>query len=452
LPYFVNPAIALALDQHCTRPRGPLDAPAAFAHGSVGALISLSNSLISLARRGDYPTALKYAEQSLRTNADNLDARQLSAVLSRLRGDGTTAEADRLAALVPLSHLARFERYLVHKDEQHRRAFVEGIRNEMPHETYLELAAWYHDLNRPEDARQVLEWAARQTATWRPKYYLALILWSRGELDRARDLLRSCGTSPDYAPFYVARAKAFEPVSPEDALADLRRAAELDPREWRFGKALAERHIRDGAIVPALEVAQRYTLAFPENYILGMLHARALLLNARVGEAAAVLDHLNVLPFEGSTDGRTLYREAQLLLGAEAFRAGDLEAAARGGWPPHANGRSTWAQASRIRRTWTSASKTGWPHSAWNGPGSPARPACCLSASQPRRGPAAPSADCSRRRRSLFWGDATMLHGHSMSGRHCRQTLGLAPGAAASLKASRRSGPPTRYRTRNSGR
>jgi hypothetical protein len=87
-------------------------------------------------------------------------------------------------------------------------------------------------------------------------------------------------------------------------------------------------------------VAQRYTLAFPESYILGMLHARTLLLNARVGEAAAVLDRLNVLPFEGSTDGRTLYREAQLLLGAEAFRAGDLEAAARRvasarEWPEH---------------------------------------------------------------------------------------------------------------------
>jgi tetratricopeptide (TPR) repeat protein len=190
------------------------------------------------------------------------------------------------------------------------------------------------------ESAPVFEWAARQTATWRPKYYLALILWSRGETARARDLLRSCGASPDYAPFYVARAKAFEPVSPADALADLRRAAELDSREWRFGKALAERHIRDGAIVPALEVAQRYTLAFPDNYILGMLHARTLLLNARVGEAAAVLDHLNVLPFEGSTDGRTLYREVQLLLGAEAFRAGNVDAAARRvvaarEWPEH---------------------------------------------------------------------------------------------------------------------
>jgi hypothetical protein len=160
------------------------------------------------------------------------------------------------------------------------------------------------------------------------------------ELNRARDLLRSCGASPDYAPFYVARAKAFEPVSPADVLPDLRRAAELDPREWRVGKALAERHIRDGAVGQALDVAQRYTLAFPENYILGMLHARTLLLNARVGEAAAVLDRLNVLPFEGSTDGRTLYREAQLLLGAEAFRAGNTDAAARRvaaarEWPEH---------------------------------------------------------------------------------------------------------------------
>jgi len=53
-----------------------------------------------------------------------------------------------------------------------------------------------------------------------------------------------------------------------------------------------------------------------------------------------VLDRLKVLPFEGSTDGRTLYREAQLLLGAEAFGAGDIDAAARRvaaarEWPEH---------------------------------------------------------------------------------------------------------------------
>ena len=342
-------------------------------------------------RREDLTAAARYVEPSLRANPDNLDARQLAVVIARLRGAGATAEADRLASAVPLSHFGRFERYLLQKDDQRRRAFVEGIRNEMPRETFLELAVWYHDLNRPDEARQVLElappgaevlywqayvksalhdpaaadtlrraeaasahlvfpfraesapvfeWAARETKTWRPKYYLALILWSRGELARARDLLQSCAATPDYAPFYAARAKAFESVSPASALADLNRAAELDPREWRVGKALAEHHIRDRAYGPALDVARRYSLAFPDNYILGMLHGRALMLNGRVADAAALLDRLDILPFEGSTDGRTLYREAQLLLAADAFRTGDIELATRRvasarEWPEH---------------------------------------------------------------------------------------------------------------------
>jgi tetratricopeptide (TPR) repeat protein len=332
------------------------------------------------ARRGDHATALQYVERSLRANPDNLDASQLKAVLARMRGERTSAEADRLAEAVPLSHLARFERYLTRKDEQSRRVFVEGIRNEMPHETYLELAAWYHDLGRADEARQVLElapptaevlywltyvrdtlgdaaaaetlrraetasprlvfpfrsesapvfeWAAGRTGTWRPKYYLALILWSRNETDHARELLRACGTSPDYAPFYAARAQILEATSPAESLEDLERAAQLDPQEWRFGRTLVDRHLKDGALTPALDVARRYHRAFPGNYILGMVHARALLLNGRVADAASALDRLEILPFEGSTEGRALYREAQLRLGAAAFQTGDIDAAAR---------------------------------------------------------------------------------------------------------------------------
>ncbi len=342
-------------------------------------------------RRGDADAAARYADGALRTNADNLEALQLAVVVARLLGAGGASAIDRLAALVPLSHAARFERYLAAKTPAAREAFVGGIRNEMPHETFLELAAWYHDLNRPADARAVLElappgtevlywlawlqhqvgdpgaaatlrraeaasprlvfpfrsesvpvfeWAARETGTWRPTYYLALILWSHGEVNRARLLLDSCGTTPDFAPFYAARAKVFETSAPDRALADLRRAAEMDPGEWRFGKALTERYLRDRAVGPALETAGRYAAAFPANYILGMLHARTLLLSGRVADAAALLGRLQVLPFEGSTDGRRLYREAQLLLAAEAFSAGDRAAAAKHiaaarEWPEH---------------------------------------------------------------------------------------------------------------------
>ncbi len=164
----------------------------------------------------------------------------------------------------------------------------------------------------------------RKTDNWRPKYYLALVLWSRNDMARARDLLTSCGNAPDFAPFYAARAKAFEPVSRDQALADLRRAAELDPREWRFGKLLTERFIEDKAFGPALDTATRYFKASPDNYMLGMLHAKSLLLNRRYAEASDALAKLNVLPYEGATEGRALYREAQLMLARRRCPGGEV--------------------------------------------------------------------------------------------------------------------------------
>jgi predicted Zn-dependent protease len=189
----------------------------------------------------------------------------------------------------------------------------------------------------------------RRTDNWRPKYYLALILWSRNELARARDLLTQCGNAPDFAPFYAARSKAFEAVSRDQALADLRRAAELDPREWRYGKLLTERLIEDKAFGAALETVTRYFKASPANYMLGMLHARTLVLNQRYAEAADSLAKLNVLPYEGATDGRALYRETQLMLAAADARARKwTEAAKRVAaareWPEHLGAGKPYAE------------------------------------------------------------------------------------------------------------
>jgi hypothetical protein len=301
---------------------------------------------------------------------------------------------------LPLSHFARFERYLRAKGEGSRKDFVDGIRNEMPHETFLELAAWYGDLGLVAEAREALalappqgevlywlafiqdqlgdpasaetlkkadaasprlvfpfrseaafvfEWAMRRTDNWRPKYYLALILWSRNEVARARDLMASCGSAPDFAPFYAGRGKAVEPVSRDQALKDLQHAAELDPKEWRFGKLLTERFIEDQAFGPALDTATRYSRASPSNYMLGMLYAKSLLLNRRYEEASDALGKLNVLPYEGATEGRALYREAQLMLGAADARAGKwAEAAKRVAaareWPEHLGAGKPYAE------------------------------------------------------------------------------------------------------------
>jgi tetratricopeptide (TPR) repeat protein len=326
--------------------------------------------------------AAQYADRCRQADPSNIEAGRIVALTARLAGnrDAATRALDALAALDPLEPFAAFERHLLAGDAASRRTFVEGIRNEMPHETFLELAAWYRNVGRVDEARRVLElapsqaevlywraflqaeardpaaaatlrladaasprlvfpfraesadvfeWAVRESASWHAKYFLALIAWSRDDIERARRLLRECGEAPDFAPFYAARWKAFDPVARAEALSDLVHAAALEPGEWRYGKLLAERYLEDRAADKALEVAARYYKQSPGNYILGMLEAKCLLRVGRVEEAALRLGRLDVLPYEGSTDGRALYREAQLLLGAKAWKGGHTDEALR---------------------------------------------------------------------------------------------------------------------------
>ncbi|HSD29029.1 MAG TPA: DUF5107 domain-containing protein [Vicinamibacteria bacterium] len=330
-------------------------------------------------RAGDLARAAVDAGRSLDSNQRNLEALQLLALVQRLQEQWEDARAsrDRLLALDPLSLFGHFEKAFA-GGESAPPAFAPGVRNEMPHETFLELAAWYRDLGRPAEAAQllavapqtaevlywralladpdpeaasllrkadeaspalvfpfrpesaeVLRWAASRSDSWRPRYYLALVHWGAGNLDDARRLFDECGEKPDYAPFYAGRALAFEDASRERSMADLERAARLDPAQWRYGRMLAERQLRQGAPAAALETARRYSAQFPANYILGMLHAKALLANGRYREGADRLGRLDVIPYEGSTEGRRLYREAHLMFAVEALRKGDAARALR---------------------------------------------------------------------------------------------------------------------------
>jgi tetratricopeptide (TPR) repeat protein len=330
-------------------------------------------------RAGDLARAALDAERSLDFNRRNLDALQLLALVHRLGGrqDAARAALDTLLGLDPLSPFGRFEKALAGGGDEAARAFAASVRNEMPHETFLELAAWYDDLGRRTEAARVLElapqvaevlywrarlaggpeaaallqkadeaspalvfpfrpesaevlrWAASRSSSWRPRYYLALVHWGAGNVEEARRLLDECGETPDYAPFYAGRALAFEESSREKSMADLDRAARLDPGQWRYGRMLAERQLRHGSPAAALETARRYAAQFPANYILGMLHAKALLANGRHRESADRLARLRVLPYEGATEGRRLHRETHLMLAVEAMRKGDAKGALR---------------------------------------------------------------------------------------------------------------------------
>ena len=78
------------------------------------------------------------------------------------RADGRGAALDRLLEFDPLDHLARFERYLLDPTAARLAEFKSMIRNELPHESYLEMAIFYVRIGRTEDAVTLLENAPEQ--------------------------------------------------------------------------------------------------------------------------------------------------------------------------------------------------------------------------------------------------------------------------------------------------
>jgi len=325
----------------------------------------------------DYAAALEAVQRALEADAGSVNALEIEAVAERL--DGRKAEAratlDRLAEADPLDHLGRFERYLLSGRAADLDACRSLIRNELPHETWLEMAAFYARLGLDADAVAALEaapaqatvlytlayflrdsdpaksaaalekasaaspflvfpfreeeiavfsWAlAARPSDWRPKYYLSLILWGKGRLEEARDLLEMIEAA-DFAPFYVARGAFFEGTEPVRAADDYRKAVELDAQSWRARHALTAFFLRLGRNDEALGAARKAAADLSAEVPLQVDLAEALLAVGDPHEAARVLDTVAALPYEGASDIHRLYVEAHVGIGLEAMR--------RGGW------------------------------------------------------------------------------------------------------------------------
>jgi tetratricopeptide (TPR) repeat protein len=329
-------------------------------------------------REGNFERAMEYAGKSLDFNRYNIEAYQLIAVIRRLGNERGKAEETLGAILAfdPLNHFVRSEKYLWEASAANRDSFVKLIRNEMPHETFLELAIWYYSIGlareservlqlsppnpevfywqaylknvmrkydyatdiqkanaasphlifpfRPETA-EVLKWVIEKNSAWLPKYYLGLIYWGRNETAQAKALFESCGTIPGYAPFYAARAELLRSSAKERSLSDLQKAAQLDQKQWRYGKLLVDLYLESKQPDEALRISQKYYEQSRDNYILGLLYARTLLLNKRYLECHELLSRITVLPYEGSTDGRRLYWESQMMLALETIKTGEYD-------------------------------------------------------------------------------------------------------------------------------
>ncbi len=320
-------------------------------------------------RIGRPKEAIKYAIESLETNVMNVEALRIRIVALRVlgRGDSIVEEGGtrqigktgNLRRLNPLDHFAGFEDFLGSLTPASRDAFRTSIRNELAVESYLELAAWYSRITGWKEVKLALElapsnaevlfwlaytnyklglpfneslkkaisapvegvfpfriesaevfaWASKISDNWKPKYFLGMIHWNLNQLTKARELFAACENKPEFSPFYAARAELIK----ETALKDLQKASSLDPNQWRYGKAIIQHHIAKKQYTDALKVAQEYDKRLPNDFRLRLLLAKAYLLTGDFAACNNVLSKTQVLPYEGSTEGHGLYREAWLM-------------------------------------------------------------------------------------------------------------------------------------------
>jgi tetratricopeptide (TPR) repeat protein len=330
---------------------------------------------------GNFERAEDYARRSLEYDASNVKTHQILSTLYRHMGQPAKARLTlaQILDIDPLSHLARFETYLLKPDATTLAAFRSMIRNEMPHESYLEIASYYVNLGLDDDALRLLdvapdqaeirywqayllrtkspeksesvlrkaasltpylvfpfrqeaipvfEWADQtlpgdQPGAWKAKYYLGLIDWGLRRDEDARRLLDAAGDKPDYAAFYTSRAFLGRAADPAQSQSDYEKALAVDPKDWRNSKRLTAYYASRGMHDKALAVAESAAKQFPKEDVIKVTLARAYMNAGRYHECHATLEHASILPAEGQSDVYRLFANCQMAMALEAMRQGN---------------------------------------------------------------------------------------------------------------------------------
>lgn len=309
----------------------------------------------------NWTKAEHYALRSKEFNQMNLSADHVLMVVYRKTNQPEKAKAliDPLLEDLPLYHAARFEQLYQGEGSGHPIDDLQSlIRNELPFETYMELAEWYESVGCTEEALSLLscagnypialykqayllhqagnddesrgmlqragalspamvfpfrpsslkalEWAKTVQPDWKIDYYEALIRWANQDKAKALELLENCGEA-DYAPF-LSRASLKEG---ESRLADLLKAEQIE-MSWRTGFALINHYVANNQWQKAVETGKKYTKKYPSNYYIGLKYAKALCETGQYQPCISLLSRMQVLPNEGSYAGRAVYREANL--------------------------------------------------------------------------------------------------------------------------------------------
>ena len=329
-----------------------------------------------LLAEGQLAKAQKYAKKALDFNQYNINAWQVAAISARKSADFTTAETalEKIEKIDPLNHFAKFERYLISGGDAALSQFKNAHRSELAYQTYLELAIDYFNKGQNTEAVKVLDaapqhpiidlwwcyiqqdsgskylkgigqmspnlvfpfrretldaldWGNQHLNNWKLKYYHALNLWGKDRKAEAATILEAIGNTPDYAPFYLARAEFLKQFKEKDPLVDLKKAQQLNVADWRTAQALIQYYLDKKKVTPALNLAKKAYQQFPDNYAIGMDYAKALNLSKSYSKSIQILNQLKVLPFEGASAGRDLYEKAHYEEAMNFIQKKDYQAA-----------------------------------------------------------------------------------------------------------------------------
>ncbi|NKI28440.1 DUF5107 domain-containing protein [Arenibacter sp. 6A1] len=338
----------------------------------------------------DLLKAEEYVHKALQGNPNNLEALKILHVLARLNKNEAQLKetATRIRQLNPIDHFIRFEKFYQDPTKVNEKDFVNLIRNEMPIESFLELAIWYANLNRTaesiavlklapnnaeslywlawlhketgaytkyleeaeeasmyfvfpfrEESVEVFNWAASVNKSWKPNYLMALIQDFRGNRTKAVFLLNKY-EQVDFAPFYIFKARINEGASREATLALIKKAIELQPKQWRYKRIYAQILSQNDDTQKAIKVLDNTYKSDKENYVVGLDLINTLMLGNQYEKAEKILANLYVLPFEGASDSRKFYRQTKLMLAYKAMEQGKYSVAIKKieeaeEWPAH---------------------------------------------------------------------------------------------------------------------
>lgn len=162
-----------------------------------------------------------------------------------------------------------------------------------------------------EESATVFEWVQGHQKSWKVNYLMALLYRFRNQKERALVQLTDLNEPIDFASFYALRSGL---EKKDQAISDMQRAASIDHNEWRYGLHLTELLNNKTSYEKALTVISDYERRFPKNYIIGLTSIRTFLLTEQYIKAEKALEAINILPFEGATEGHRYYVHTKLML------------------------------------------------------------------------------------------------------------------------------------------